>query len=143
MEYIDTLLIMIYSGWGIGELLTLKNSDIDFNEMTMRGGIKTDAGKNRLVPIHPRILPFIKKWYDKGGETLIKGTNGKEMNYYTYFDVYFKNICEQLQMEHKPHDCRHTFATLMDNAGANKFCIKRIMGHASNDITDLIRILRS
>ncbi len=44
----------------------------------------------------------------------------------------------QLDLDHKPHDCRHTFATLMDNAGANKVCIKRIMGHASTDITDKV-----
>ena len=33
---------------------------------------------------------------------------------------------------------RHTFASLMDTAGANKLCIKRIMGHASPDITDSV-----
>lgn len=33
---------------------------------------------------------------------------------------------------------RHTFASLMDTAGANKLCIKRIMGHASPDITDAV-----
>ena len=45
---------------------------------------------------------------------------------------------EQLGLEHKPHDCRHTFATLMDNAGANKVSTKRIIGHASKDITDKV-----
>ena len=39
---------------------------------------------------------------------------------------------------HRPHDCRHTFASLMDSAGANKLSIKRIIGHASNDITDSV-----
>jgi len=60
------------------------------------------------------------------------------MSYYTYYDCKFKVIMEQLQLNHKPHDCRHTFATLMDNAGANKVSIKRIMGHASTDITDKV-----
>ena len=45
---------------------------------------------------------------------------------------------EKMQMDHCPHDCRHTFASLMDTAGANKLCIKRIMGHASPDITDSV-----
>lgn len=45
---------------------------------------------------------------------------------------------EQLGMDHKPHDCRHTFATLMDNAGENKVSIMRIMGHTSQDITDKV-----
>ena len=60
------------------------------------------------------------------------------MYYYIYYDCKFKVIMEQLQLNHKPHDCRHTFATLMDNAGANKVSIKRIMGHASTDITDKV-----
>lgn len=43
---------------------------------------------------------------------------------------------EKLELEHTSHDGRHTFASLMDSAGANKFCIKRVMGHSSQDITD-------
>ena len=39
---------------------------------------------------------------------------------------------------HLPHDGRHTFASLMDTAGANKLAIKKIMGHASQDITDSV-----
>lgn len=139
MPYIDTVLIMIYSGWRIGELLTIKTADVDLQELTMRGGIKTAAGKNRIVPIHPKIEPLIRKWYAIGAETLITKPNSMEpVNYYTYRDTYFRNICTQLQISHRPHDCRHTFATLADNAGANKLSIKRIMGHASSDITDKV-----
>ena len=67
------------------------------------------------------------------------------MNYSNYRREKFDNIMEKLRMKHNPHDCRHTFAGLMDSAGgygagasasANKLCIKRIMGHASQDITD-------
>ena len=60
------------------------------------------------------------------------------MSYYTYYQSHFKRVMEQLQLDHKPHDCRHTFATLMDNAGANKVATQRIMGHASKDITDKV-----
>ena len=34
-------------------------------------------------------------------------------------------------MDHKPHDCRHTFATLMSNAGADKISLQKIIGHAN------------
>ena len=37
---------------------------------------------------------------------------------------------------HKPHECRHTCATWLDDKGANKLSIKRILGHASQDVTD-------
>lgn len=43
-----------------------------------------------------------------------------------------------LSMNHLPHDARHTFATLLDNAGANKVTIKRLIGHASKDLVDRV-----
>ena len=40
-------------------------------------------------------------------------------------------------MEHVPHECRHTFASLMNSANANRLCVKMIIGHSScGDITD-------
>ena len=42
----------------------------------------------------------------------------------------------KLKIKHLPHDGRHTFASLMDNAGANDVCIKLIMRHSmKGDIT--------
>ncbi len=43
----------------------LKTMDIDFENGTMFGGIKTDAGKNRYVPIHSKIMPLIKARYNR------------------------------------------------------------------------------
>lgn len=37
------------------------------------------------------------------------------------------------QMNHTPHECRHTFRSRLDSAGANKVCIDRIMGHSSGN----------
>lgn len=36
---------------------------------------------------------------------------------------------------HTTHDCRHTVATLLDNAGANETAKRRILGHAGGDVT--------
>ena len=36
---------------------------------------------------------------------------------------------------HTPHECRHTCATLLDDAGANDTAVKRILGHASQGVT--------
>ncbi len=47
-------------------------------------------------------------------------------------------MMNRLGMEHLPHDGRHTFASLADTAGMNKIAIKKIMGHASNDITEKV-----
>lgn len=61
IPYVDTILIMIFTELRIGELLILKSDDIDLKEETIIGAIKTDAGKNRVIPINHKILPFIKK----------------------------------------------------------------------------------
>ena len=134
------MLIMIYTGWRIGELLAMRTDDVDLTEWTMRGGSKTEAGKNRLVPIHSRIRPLIERLYDPDREYLIPSPDGnRPLSYYTYRDVYFRRVTEQLGMpDHRPHDCRHTFASEADSAEMNKLCIKRIMGHASQDITDRV-----
>ena len=36
-------------------------------------------------------------------------------------------------MSHVPHECRHTFETRLDSAGANWKCIDLLMGHVSKD----------
>ncbi len=40
---------------------------------------------------------------------------------------------ERLHMNHTPHECRHTFRSRLDSAGANNVCIDRIMGHKSKE----------
>ncbi len=138
IEFIDTILIMIYSGFRIGELLELKIENIDLINQTMTGGLKTEAGKNRLVPIHSKILPLIKKRYNKEQKYLIVNFKGKQMKYDNYYREKFIPIMEQLNMNHRPHDCRHTFATLLSNADANATAIKKMIGHESYITTEKI-----
>lgn len=40
--------------------------------------------------------------------------------------------------QHTIHDCRHTFTSLLDSAGANPICIDRLVGHASKNITSKV-----
>lgn len=137
LEFVDTILIMIYSGLRPGELLDLKTASIDLEQRIMQGGLKTDAGKDRLIPINKKILPFIAKRKVEGHEFLIN-QDGKPMTYGIYYNRKWKEVMEQLQMAHRPQDCRHTFATMMAKAKADKLCIKRIMGHAVTDITESV-----
>lgn len=59
------ILVQCYSGWRPQELVELKISDVDLENGTMTGGMKTDAGKDRIVPIHSAIRAFIQENYDK------------------------------------------------------------------------------
>ncbi len=144
MDFIDTMLILIYTGMRVGELLDIKIENVHLEDKYMVGGSKTEAGKDRIIPFHERIIPLIKRWYDKaievGSEYLIFNYEYKQMKYWNYYHEKWEKIIEQLEFnkEHKPHDTRHTFSTRMDRTPANKLCTKRILGHASKDITDKV-----
>lgn len=137
-DFIKLILILIYSGMRPGEIVEVKTEDVYLNERYLRGGFKTEAGTNRVIPIHKRIHDFIAELVANGHEFLVTNAENKQMTYHNFYNDHFKKTMEQLEMTHKPHDCRHTFATLADNADVNKLSIKRIMGHASKDITDKV-----
>ncbi len=141
IDYMDTILIMIYTGLRVGELLDLKIKNIHLDERYMIGGFKKEAGTDRIIPINKKIEPYIRKYYEqnKDKEYLIINSLGRPFTYSNYRREKWDNMMEKLEFDgHRPHDCRHTFDTLMDNANANKLAIKRIMGHASPDITDSV-----
>ena len=108
----------------------LKISNIDLENLTITGGIKTAAGKNRIIPIHSKIVEIVKKHYlaSKGGY-LFEYKNAQTP--LSTFTRYWDNIMQLLEMKHTPHECRHTFRSRLDSAGANKVCIDRLMGHKS------------
>lgn len=129
--WVDTVLILIYSGWRISEFVNLSPEDINIQEGTMKGGIKTKAGKKRIVPIHHRIKPFIEARLADGGTKLIC-CNGKPCDKNKY-RAFWSECMTALNMQHTPHECRHTFETLLDSAGANRKCVDLLMGHVSKD----------
>lgn len=65
---IDLILIQCYSGWRPRELCYLRLDDVNLNARTFTGGLKTNAGKNRVVPIHPRIFDLVQARYQKSVE---------------------------------------------------------------------------
>lgn len=142
--FVDMVLIGIYSGWRPQELAILKVSDVDIEGGTFFGGLKTDAGRNRCVPIHPAIAHLVKANYDNavavGSDYLFNDENGQQGTYLTY-DKYrrrFEKINKKLGMSHRPHDTRHTFITKAKDAGVNEYVLKLIVGHAIEDITEKV-----
>ena len=136
LEYADTILILIYTGMRINELLKLEKKNVNLENNTITGGSKTDAGKNRIIPIHPKILPLIIKRMENKTDYLIP--NKKETNYYEYNNFRqneFVKIMEQLGMEHTIHDIRHTFATMISDVSDNENAITGIIGHTNINMT--------
>ena len=136
IDYIDTILILIYTGMRINELLKLKKMSIDLRQNIITGGSKTEAGKNRIIPIHPKILPLIIKRMNNKTEYLVPNRRGT--NYYKYSNFRrfeFIRIMELLGMEHTIHDTRHTFATLISGVSNNEGAITEIIGHTNINMT--------
>lgn len=138
------ILIGIYSGWRPQELAMLRCSDIDFENNLMKGGMKTDAGTDRIVPIHPKILDLIKKNYEAAlrmnSDYLFNDPNGQQGTTMTY-DKYrhrFDKVMDRLKMDHHPHETRHTFITKAKLAHVDEYAIKKIVGHTTSDITEAV-----
>lgn len=136
MEYIDTILIMIYTGMRVGELLEMRCDNVDINSRVMICEIKTAASKNRVIPIHKRIVPLIEKRLKQ--EYMVQSLTGKKFSYNNYIQYQFIPLMTKLSMSHLQHDCSHTTATKFDNVGVNTTIVKRILGRASHDITELV-----
>ena len=144
VPFVDMVLIGIYTGWRPQELSILKVSDIDIENETMKGGLKTDAGKNRLVPIHPKIMHLIisniEKAKSMNSNYLFNDSDGQQGTYMTY-DKYrrrHEKINKRLKLSHRPHDTRHTFITLAKQANIDEYILKLIVGHSINDVTEKV-----
>lgn len=132
---VDTILMMIYTGVRPSELLNMKKENVNLKERYMIGGLKTEAGKERVIPIHEKIYPLIKARYDVAGEWLIPYKGDKPAALTQYRNFLFNPIMDKLQLSHLPHDGRHTFATFADNYDLKEYIVKLIMGHKIDDIT--------
>ena len=135
---IDIILILIYTGLRVNELLTLENTKINIECRYIRAGSKTEAGKDRLIPISYKILPLITRYIKLNNKYLFQTKAGNFLMYNNYRQN-FKKIIKKIGLqEHTIHDTRHTFATLLSNVDANKTSIKNIIGHSDYGITEKI-----
>ncbi|MFI3253491.1 MAG: site-specific integrase [Eubacteriales bacterium] len=128
--WVDTILIFLYTGFRISELLEIKKHQVDLKGKTITGGKKTKAGKNRVIPIHSKIFSLMEKRMGTEGDFLISH-NGRPLSQSNFRKIW-KKLMDNMEMKHTPHECRHTFRSLLDSAGANKVCIDRMMGHKSH-----------
>lgn len=132
----DILLILLYSGMRIGELLNLKKEKIHLDEDYLIAGSKTKAGKDRYIPIHKKTKHIFEEYMNSNDTPYLLVTRyGKPIRYDSYQRKRFAPLMKRLGMNHTIHETRHTAITKMSNAGGNRLAIKRIVGH-SDETTD-------
>lgn len=146
VKFVDWVLIQCYMGWRPQELATLRLDEINIDDWYMVAGMKTDAGKQRIVPIHSKIKALVKRNYEFaieiGSEYLL---NDKGQTYagswkvtYDKYANRFNKVIEQLNLNssHRPHDPRKTFVTRCKKAKVDKYAVKEMVGHSIKDITE-------
>lgn len=145
LRFVDWILIQCYMGWRPQELARLRIENVHLDEQYITGGMKTSAGKDRSVPIHPRIKNLVQQNYDQAIELdsqylfndplAVKG--GMTITYDKYAGRFAK-IMDALKFrkDHRPHDPRKTFITMAKKAEVDEYVIKRLIGHRITDITE-------
>lgn len=148
-QYVDVIIIQCYSGWRPQELGLLRLENINLKDWTFMGGMKTDAGTNRVVPIHSKIRHLITQRYKEaeslGSEYLINctDTSTHRSNLMFTYDKYqkrFNKIRDELKLnsQHRAHDGRMQFVTMAKKYGVDEYAIKYIVGHCIPDITERV-----
>lgn len=137
--YMTVVLMLIYTGVRIGELLDLEKKDVHLDERWFYvKESKTEAGI-REVPIAEKMVPYFEYWLSRPCEYLICTPEDKHFEYRNYYDSYWKPMMQSLGMEnHRPHDTRHTCISLLTAAGVDDRIIKKIVGHKGQGVTETV-----
>jgi integrase len=136
VPWADVIVMMIYTGFRIDEFLSLTPFSVDLQNMTIIGGMKTEAGRDRIVPIISKILPYVKKWLEKGGDYVICDEHSKKINPGKFRKSYYYPALEAIGVSRlTPHATRHTFASLAFAAGVDPLIVQRIIGHTNYALT--------
>ena len=129
---VDTLLMLIYSGVRISELLNLKIEDVFISDryFFVRKS-KTDAG-TRKVPIHKCMIDIYQKYYDSSNTYFLTcPSTKKKYTYANYRDSYFDRLRDELNWstDLTPHNGRKTCSSLLKRYDADPTYQKLILGH--------------
>lgn len=142
--YSQWILIQCYTGMRPGEFCEIRLENINLEENYMIGGMKTKAGTNRIIPIHPAVKNLIAKQIERskqiGSEYLLSDKYNPKHYPYEPYKKHFYKVRDQLKLnpEHTPHDCRKFFVTQAKKYKLDEYALKRIVGHTITDLTESV-----
>ena len=133
-------------GLRVSELITLKNSDLFFDEGFIK--ITGKGNKQRFVPISDITQKYIQIYREtvrnhvsiqKGFEdTLFLNRRGRQLTRAMIFTI-IKNLAVKINLNKtiSPHTFRHSFATHLLENGADLRSIQLMLGHESITTTEI------
>lgn len=139
-EYVQRILILIYTGMRVNELLKMQRDHINLEESYAIGGSKTEAGKNRIIPFHDKILEIVKE--QLGEHKYVTRSSQSDSLSYNSMLRQFNITMEKLGMKHKIHDTRKTAVSIMHSAGLPMEVIRMIVGHSGKGVTEKVYLFK-
>lgn len=143
--YRDQFLIEVFyvTGMRRAELITLKDSDIDFTNCTFR--VTGKRNKQRLIPFSNNTLQKLKKYIEirdaeieNKSPFLFVKENGEPLYPKMVYNIIHKHLGSVSTLSKRsPHVLRHSFATEMLNNGAEINAVKELLGHSSLASTEV------
>lgn len=137
---VKVLLILLYSGMRVNELLKNYRDNVNLEDHWIY--VPAELAKNkescRYVPIHNKVYDLVKWFVDNsasyGHEKLMLNPNGSVVMYNNFVSRNLPRINKFMNVEHKFHDTRHTFASRGTSAGIPELYMQKIMGHTPRSI---------
>lgn len=132
----DFWLMLLYSGMRADEMLSVYTANIFLDDNYLIGGLKTEAGINRQIPIHPDVKHLYEKYYNPNNEFLFMQPNGNKMDY-DYYLYHYQHNFRDLHPEvsgHTAHDARHTLRNELRKLNIKDIIINAIIGHSNDDV---------
>lgn len=129
--------ILLATGCRPNELFAAATAEAQ--ETYFISGSKTEAGKNRIIPVAPFGLSAYQSLraaaIERGCEKLVEAYSGHK-NYRGFYERDWKRLMESLCIENMtPYNCRHTFVTLAVQSGVKPEILQKIIGHADYNTT--------
>lgn len=126
------MLVMAYAGLRTGELTAIDAKAVDLSARCIIGGIKTDAGRNREIPIAKEVAPVLASLLPKAKVGLC--AYGLDKLYVEYAEMVRRTGIRQL----RPYCQRHTCYTRLLEVKPEipRAVINSIIGHSNGKLGD-------